>query len=66
MTTTNLVVIYRDPAFDKKTVKHLQAMKLLCFNILDMEETKTNPKEKVWTKMAIQTTHSLGYSKKGL
>jgi hypothetical protein len=40
-------------------------MKLLCFNVLDMEEMKTNPKEKVWTKAAIQTTRSLGYSKKG-
>jgi hypothetical protein len=40
-------------------------MKLLCFNVLDMEEMKTNPKDKVWTKAAIQTAHSLGYSKKG-
>jgi hypothetical protein len=32
---------------------------------MDMEEMITNPKEKVWTKAAIQTAHSLGYSKKG-
>jgi hypothetical protein len=56
---------YKDPAFDKKTVECLQAMKLLCFNVLDMEEKKAHPNDKVWTKAAIQTACSLGYCQKG-
>ena len=56
---------YKDPAFDKKTVEYLQAMKLLCFNVLDMEEKKAHPKDKVWMKASIQAAHSLGYSQKG-
>jgi len=56
---------YKDPTFDKKTVERLHAMKLLCFNILDMEEKKAHPNDKVWTMAAIQTACSLGYHQKG-
>jgi hypothetical protein len=56
---------YKDPAFDKKTVERLQAMKLFCFNLLDMEGEKANPKEKIWTRASIQTARSLGYCKNG-
>jgi len=54
---------YKDPALDKKTIERLQAMKLLCFNVLDLDEKKAHPNDKVWTKASIQTAHSLGYSR---
>ena len=53
---------YKDPGFDKKTVKYLQAMKLLSFNVLDMEEKEVHPKDKVWMKASVQTARSLRYS----
>jgi len=54
---------YKDPAFDKKAIECLQAMKLLCFNVLDLDEKKAHPNDKVWTKVSIQTARSLGYSR---
>ena len=57
---------YKDPSFDPKTIKRLEAMKLLCFNVLELEKAKA-PGEKsrgIWTKASVTTARSLGHSTK--
>ena len=57
---------YKDPGFDNKTIKRLEAMRLLCFNVLELERNKA-PGEKSrgnWTKASVTTARSLGYSNK--
>ena len=57
---------YKDPNFDPKTIKRLEAMKLLCFNVLELEKAKA-PGEKsrgIWTKASVTTARSLGHSTK--
>ena len=57
---------YKDPGFNNKTIKRLEAMKLLCFNVLELERKKA-PGQKsrgIWTAASVTTARSLGYSKK--
>jgi hypothetical protein len=60
---------YKDPGFDKKTIKSLEAMKLLCFNVLELERKKapgeTSRSRGIWTEASVTTARSLGHSKKG-
>jgi hypothetical protein len=56
---------YKDPGFDKRTTKCLEAMKLYCFNIIDMESKKQPGETGIWTKASVQTSKSLGFGKKG-
>ncbi|KAJ3508503.1 hypothetical protein NLJ89_g5715 [Agrocybe chaxingu] len=56
---------YSDPPFDKKTIKRLEQMKLLCFNVLDMEREKKLGERGIWTRASVQTARSLGNMKKG-
>ena len=56
---------YKDPGFDKRTTKCLEAMKLYCFNIIDMESKKQPGETGIWTKASVQTSRSLGFGKKG-
>ena len=57
---------YKDPSYDTKTIKRLEAMRLLCFNVLELEKAKA-PGEKcrgIWTKASVTTARSLGHSAK--
>ena len=55
---------YNDPGFDKKTIKHLEAMKLVCFNVLELEANKApgEMSQGIWTKASDTTARSLGHS----
>ena len=54
---------YNDPGFDK-TIKCLEAMKLLCFNVLELEANKApgEMSQGIWTKASVTTARSLGHS----
>lgn len=55
---------YKDPSFDPKTIKCLEAMRLLCFNVLELKKSEA-PGEKsrgIWTKASVTTARSLGHS----
>ena len=57
---------YKNPGFDKKTTKQLEAIKVLCLNAIELESKKApGDQTKVWAQAAVLTVRTLGYSNEG-
>jgi hypothetical protein len=52
---------FRDPGLDKITTERLSAMKLFCFNFVNMQTRHPNSPQ--WQAASLQTAKSLGYGK---